>query len=1030
MNRRLSLSLFLALIFTAATAAFAQSTASITGTVADPTGAVVSGAHVVAHSLLTDADRDTTSDGSGSYVIPSLQPGTYKVTVTAPGFAAYTVPSLELHVSQIATINAALNLAAAGETVAVESAATSLIEASTMTVGQVIDKQTVQEIPLNGRHFLDLTVLTPGGVVAPTAGSLTAPSRGLGANSFITAGNREDSVNFQINGINLNDAVQNQITFQPSINTTSEFKITNSTYSAEYGRSSGSIVNVSTRSGTSKIHGEVFDYLRNNSFDARNYFNRKGTPQASFKRNNFGAALGGPIWKDHTFLFLSYEGLRQHQGITLNGGVLTLAQRALVASIGNPSAVALTAIIPLPNDATGTRFIGTAPGPVQIDQGTADVLHQINAKDQLHAFYAFQSDVRTEPALQGNNVPGYGDHRNAHRQIFTLNETHVFNARATNEARLGLNRIAITFNPNLLANPVDYSIGDGITTAVGLPQITITDVGINFGGPSGFPQGRYDTMGIFSDTATFIRGKHTIKFGGEFRRFINDNFTGDTGTLGFNTFTNFSNGKANSFAITPTTVSSRIFTNAAGVFLQDNYKLTPNLTLEGGVRYEWNGTPTEGANRFVVFDFPTASLVRTGTNGLGSIYKQNHNIEPRLGFAWDITGRGESVVRGGYGFIVDQPTSNAVTALASNPPLAAPVSYSSATVPINVSSAYASAAASGITVSTINPRFRNAYIESFNLNVQQKAFFGTIAQVGYYGSVGRHLRVRTNGNQPNALGVRPFPSISATSSIDPGFASNSNFATVNSIGVSNYNAMWATLTKDFHHGLQFNMTYSWSKSLDLNSLGSQGGYVLQDSTNPANNYGPSDYDVRNRYVVSAIYNLPYYASSNRLLAGWRLATIAQYQSGNPVNIVNTSTFTGVSGVIRPNLVGPVTYGRGQLPNGNVSWITSTGICTPATTTSACTFQNTTNTLGNLSRNSLIGPAFANVDLSLEKNTKINERITFQIRADSFDITNHPNFAQPSSSDTSTTFGQISATRSAVGDLGSSRQTQLIAKIIF
>ena len=215
-----------------------------------------------------------------------------------------------------------------------------MIDASTITVGQVIDQRTVQEIPLNGRHFLDLTVLTPGGVTAPQNGNLTSPSRGLGANSFITAGNREDTVNFQINGVNLNDMVQNQITFQPSINTTSEFKINNSTYSAEYGRSSGSIVNVNTRSGTNQFHGEAFDYLRNNWLDARNYFNRKGTRQASLIRNNFGGALGGPIWRNHAFFFGSYEGLRQHQGLTLrSSGVLSAAQRAQAISVNNPTTV-------------------------------------------------------------------------------------------------------------------------------------------------------------------------------------------------------------------------------------------------------------------------------------------------------------------------------------------------------------------------------------------------------------------------------------------------------------------------------------------------------------------------------------------------------------------------------------------------------------------------------------------------------------------------------------------------------------------
>ena len=252
---------------------FAQSTATLSGAVTDPSGAVVPNARITVHSLATGIDRVVVTDEAGLYAVPSLEPGDYQVQVAAAGFSLYTVQKVTLGVDQRVTVNMALAVSSAGETIQVEATSTQ-IETQTMTVGQVIDRNTVQNIPLNGRHFLDLTVLTPGGVVAPTSGSLTATSRGLGANSFITAGNREDTVNFQINGVNLNDMVQNQITFQPSIDTTSEFKINNSTFSAEYGRSSGSIVNVSTRSGTNSFHGEAFDYFRNEALDARNYFNR------------------------------------------------------------------------------------------------------------------------------------------------------------------------------------------------------------------------------------------------------------------------------------------------------------------------------------------------------------------------------------------------------------------------------------------------------------------------------------------------------------------------------------------------------------------------------------------------------------------------------------------------------------------------------------------------------------------------------------------------------------------------------------
>ena len=291
--------LFVFLLGALSMSAFGQSTGSLSGVVTDPSGAVVPGAQVKIHSLATGADRNLVTDSAGLYDAASLQPGDYQVQAVAPGFSTDTVQKVTLEVDQQETINLKLAIASAGDTIQVETAGDQ-IESETMTVGQVIDRATVQELPLNGRHFLDLTVLTPGGIVANSSGSLTATSRGLGANSFDSGGNREDSINFQMNGVNLNDMSQNQITFQPSISTTSEFKIDNSTFSAEYGRSSGSIVNVATRSGTDKFHGEAFDYFRNEALDARNYFNRSFNPttgialagstgdKAPLKRNNFG----------------------------------------------------------------------------------------------------------------------------------------------------------------------------------------------------------------------------------------------------------------------------------------------------------------------------------------------------------------------------------------------------------------------------------------------------------------------------------------------------------------------------------------------------------------------------------------------------------------------------------------------------------------------------------------------------------------------------------------------------------------------
>ncbi|HEU4477843.1 MAG TPA: carboxypeptidase-like regulatory domain-containing protein, partial [Pyrinomonadaceae bacterium] len=296
-----------------------QSTTTLQGTVSDPQGAVMPNARVLLKNQTTGLERTTQTDSEGNYQIASLPPGLYRVEVQAGGFQTQVLNNLNLEVARTITQNFQLVVGGIEQQVSIVSDAP-VIESSTTSVGTVINQRTVQEIPLNGRHFVDLGLLLPGSVTPPQNGFLTAPLRGQGSFAFNTAGNREDTTNFQINGINLNDMVQNQITFQPSINTVQEFKADNSTFSAEYGRNSGTIVNILTRSGGNDFHGEAFEFLRNEALDARNFFSATKPP---FKRNQFGGNLGGPIKINKAFFFFSYEGLRQRQGLTFNSAVLT-----------------------------------------------------------------------------------------------------------------------------------------------------------------------------------------------------------------------------------------------------------------------------------------------------------------------------------------------------------------------------------------------------------------------------------------------------------------------------------------------------------------------------------------------------------------------------------------------------------------------------------------------------------------------------------------------------------------------------------
>src|SRR5437773_10179873 len=361
------------------TALMAQSTGAIAGMISDTTGGAIPGASIMATNQATGLKWSTISGGSGDYQIVALPTGPYQLEVQAPGFQTQVIKNLPVAVAQTTAQNIQLSVGQVSETLTVDAAAPT-VETATMAVSQVVDQRTVQEIPLNGRHFVDLGLLLPGSVVQPQNGFLTAPLRGQGAFAFNTAGNREDTVNFMINGVNLNDMVQNQITFQPSINTVSEFKADNSTFSAEYGRNSGAIVNIATRSGSNKFHGEAFEFIGNQAFAARNFFDQAKPP---FRRNQFGVAIGGPLWKNRTFFFLTYEGLRQRQELTMNSGVLSDAERAQVT---DPAVRKLLDLIPRANAfvAGGPRFIGPASAPSDLDQWTGDVSHELTKRDHLH----------------------------------------------------------------------------------------------------------------------------------------------------------------------------------------------------------------------------------------------------------------------------------------------------------------------------------------------------------------------------------------------------------------------------------------------------------------------------------------------------------------------------------------------------------------------------------------------------------------------------------------------------------------------
>ena len=1041
---------------------FAQSTATLGGTVTDATGAVVANAKVVATNQATGVETATQTDSAGAYLLPSLPIGTYRIQINASGFQSSIISNLKLEVATALTQNIQLKVGQAAEKIEIVADA-ALVDTTTTGVGQVINDKVVQEIPLNGRHFTDLSLLTTGTVTPPANGFLSAPLRGQGSFGINTAGQREDTTNWLVNGINLNDNVQNQITFQPPIDTLAEYKIDNSTFPAQYGRNAGAIVNLATRSGGNDYHGELFEFLRNNALDARNFFNptfKAGVfnPQAPFKRNDFGATFGGPIKKNKIFFFLAYEGLRQHQSLTVaSSRVPSQNERAAVTS---PTIQKILALIPAANlvgsgtatdPTTFNAFTGATLANVSLNQGSADLDIQLSDKDRIHGYYVVQKDLRQEPTAGGAinaNLPGYGDTRDGFRHLMTLSEDHVFGPSLTNTVRLGFNRIHLTFTPKALLDPTAFNIimPAGAPAASGIPFFNIGNA-LGFGGPIGEPQGRGDTTGVLNDDVSWLRGRHTFYFGGEVRRAYNNNIAFNVGSFTFNAtgvsaMQNFLNGNAQAFTVQLGSGNDKILQPSYDAFAQDSFKWRPNFTFNIGLRYAWNSSPSESAGQFTQFDRTTGTLVSAPQ----PYHTNNKNFQPRVGFAWDPFKNGKTSVRAAYAIMTQDPTTNIVTGLSGNPPFAIPISISSGA--IAVSDPGGSLGTTSLGPAAINPNFNDMYAQDWNLTIDRQLTSSMGLSVAYVGLKGTHLQLNQNINQPlvtnNVYGAtRPFPTLPATSSILPAQCTAphpactlGNINQVNSNGNSNYNALWVTLNKHFSHGLQFLSSYTYSKSLDYNSLSTGESYIIQNAYNPRGDYGPSEFDVRHRFVLSGFYQLPFKA--NRLVAGWEVGTVVQAQTGNPLN-PTMSINPGVSLTVRPNVTGSI-----KTTGDPADWFGALGVAATSTTpaipgffaselSSPCAV-GTTGTChpGNLSRNAVTGPSFVNTDLSVIKNTKVTERLNVQFRGELFDIFNHPNFGNPllTFTPTSTTFGAINNTRFPTGDFGSARQIQFSLKVQF
>lgn len=1086
--------------------------ASVVGTVQDPSGAVVPKATV----LVTDVDRGTsfvtsTSD-FGDYVAGPLKIGHYAVKVSKKDFKTAVIGPFELQVGQRRELNVKLEIGAVTQNVRVS--ASPVLETQTSDLGQVVDNRTITDLPLNGRNFSQLALLSAG--IAPAEPG----SANEGTFGFSSNGARAYQNNYLLDGIDNNSNITDLQTgasyaIQPSVDAVQEFKVQTNGYSAEFGRGNGAVLNAAIKSGTNNFHGTVFEFLRNDKLDARNAFEVK---RGAYQRNQFGVTFGGPVvvphhynGRGHSFFFVDYEGLRIRQGRPLLAVVPSPAMRAgdfsslidyttqtgtdcngrptfmgelfntrltrtdpntqaacgipfaydasgtplnvIPESQFDPLSVSLLKLWPLPNlsgNVVPGAFNFLTEPKVQESQNNFDARfdHTFSEQDSGFARYSYQVQPSIHPGVfqatgGGSSEASTGFDHNFYTSV-ALSETHVFNSRMANEARLGYNRIdarhlQFGFNQNVAAQLGIPGVPFGPLNG-GLPLFEFSDVD-SLGTPLTLPSIQVQNTYSFSDNVTLVTGKHSLKFGGEIRReeFTILQPTAGRGHLAFDPVftdnpTNPGTGGSGFASFLVGLADIGDISNlhnvdyqrpVYGFYIEDDYKITPNLTLNLGLRYDLFATIKERFNRQGTYDISKQTLFVprgqtdqlppalaalipiSATASRGLVPRDADNFAPRLGLAYKLTDH--IVFRSSYGIFYAGYESGAWSnpSPGFNPPFSLgqsfqmPCAASSANPApgqVNCSMPGLSHFFNGFPPNSLvnptrpklfelGPHLLSPYMQQWHFATQYSLPLDTVLEVAYSGSKGTRLYSFYNANQaapsadPNALTAsrRPIPKID-----------NAIFQLA-SDGGSNYNALQVRAEHRFSRGLSLLLTYTYGHSIDNSSsvnLQSRNFSDFRWSKFPGWERGNSDFDIRHRIVLSYIYELPVgrgmrfggsmRGAANQLLGGWQISGVASHTGGNWFTILDSnSNFANSDGQQRPDTIGN--------PNGHH--------CLPHTLFNTCAFVDPPlGSFGNTRKNTVRGPNFRNWDLSVIKNFALPENKILQFRAEFFNVLNRTTFS--------------------------------------
>lgn len=1094
---------FVALIWLFSLSIWAQGpTGQIVGTVTDPSGGLIAGAAVTITNTGTNVQRAVTTNSSGIYDAPALPPGAYSVKVAMSGFRSEERTNIELQVDQVARLDFSLQVGNVAETLEVRAAAPTLDTEST-TVGTVIENKRIEELPLNGRNYLQLASLVPGATTYGPANSVGQSRGGGDRNNFVlnVAGERLEFNHYSLDGIENTDPNFGTYLFQPSVDALQEFKVETGSYSAEYGHGIAQ-VNVISKSGTNQFHGSLFEFLRNSDLDAKNFFDKASAPIPPFKRNQFGGTIGGPVripkvfnGKDKLFFFFDYEGLRQRRAVTsvstlpfasdragdFSGSSTILydpATRVLAADgskvmsadafpgnvipasrIAPQSRFSFQNFYPLPNNITKgytNDFLSNEGSRASVDNEMA----RVDWAQSASSNFQFRYSHGAEPQYAPGPIPLQGQVGNSVTHQGMLGHIWVIGPSKVNEFKAGVSRLENINSELHSGNPAaDYVklLGLPILTDIplfyGIPTYQMSNF-TTVGDPPNDPYLNWDTMIQFSDNFSWNKGKHALKFGGEFIR-TRFNLTGNDVARGRFTWTgqytsaigvapqpqnavgDFLLGDISNAEGQAGQVVANLRSYSMGYYFQDQWKATPKLTINYGLRWElqpgfkdkfdhvmnlafkWDNSVTPTFVRAGTGDpyqgnppFPlpsTIQFVRDGRFGETTYRTDYNNWGPRLGIAYSLNSK--TVIRAGAGLYYVHDIGNGVFDIMRNQPFTLRIQIASNNLIPNETWAvpYPNTAQS-----TLSPAYNwgdpTSYVPQWSFTIQRELAAQTSVEVAYMGSAGVHLDRIVYYNEPaagppgNFQLRRPFPQLGFVQLVEAG-------------SHSSYQSLQARVQRRFSRGFTVLSSFTWEKSIDN---GSGVRNVNGDSLTPSDNNnlrgerGLSAFDFGKRWTTSFLYELPAGRGKgllgnvnrivNTIVGGWQVGGIFTLQGGFPFSVSCSSnpTYQNNDAPCRADATGI----SPSISNPGPSlWFNTAAFANRVGFTPGVGPYR----VGNSGRDNIVGPGITELDFSLAKSFAITERTNLQFRSEFFNLPNHPIFANPGATVGSPTFGVISAT---------------------